>query len=144
MWVARCLISSWTLFCLVGSEANRVMFQELISSIFYFFFFFVFCFLGLQLQHMEVLRLGVKSELQLTAYSTAKVTATWDLSRVCDLQHISWQCWILNPPNEARNQTHILAAPQWELQHHQFSNPNLSGLHVVIVSSFHLVGVLFL
>jgi len=33
---------------------------------------------------MEVPRQGAELELQLTAYTTA--TATWDLSRVCDLQ----------------------------------------------------------
>ena len=34
-------------------------------------FFLSFVFLGPQLQHMEVLRLGVQSELQLLAYITA-------------------------------------------------------------------------
>ena len=42
-----------------------------------------FLFLQLQLRHMEVPRLGVQSELQLPAYTTA--TATWDLSHICDL-----------------------------------------------------------
>ena len=37
----------------------------------YFFFFFFFCFLGPHLRYMEVLRLGVESELQLPAYATA-------------------------------------------------------------------------
>ena len=37
--------------------------------------------------HMEVPRLGVKSELQLPAYATA--IATPDPSRVCDLHHSS-------------------------------------------------------
>ena len=41
-----------------------------------FFLFFVFAFLGPHLQHMEVLRLGVESELQLLAYATATATAT--------------------------------------------------------------------
>ena len=44
-------------------------------------------FLGLHLQHVEVPRLRVKSELQLLAYATA--TATSDLSCVCDLHHRS-------------------------------------------------------
>ena len=36
-----------------------------------------FCFfLGLHLQHMEVPRLGVESELQLPAYATATVATT--------------------------------------------------------------------
>ena len=35
--------------------------------------------------HMEVPSLGIKSELQLPAYTTD--TTTWDLSHVCDLHH---------------------------------------------------------
>ena len=68
-----------------------------------------FCFLGPHLWHMEVPRLGLKSELQLLAYATA--TATSDLSRVCDLHHSSWQCWILNLPSEARDRTCNLMVP---------------------------------
>ena len=49
--------------------------------LFYFILFFVI--LGLQLKHMEVPRLGVKSELQLLASTTA--TVMQDLSCVCDL-----------------------------------------------------------
>ena len=49
------------------------------SFVLFFCFFF---FLELQLQHMEVPRLGVESEMQLPAYTTT--TATWDLSHVCD------------------------------------------------------------
>ena len=37
---------------------------------------------------MEVPRLGVQLELQLTTYLTA--TASQDLSHVCDLHHSSW------------------------------------------------------
>ena len=39
-----------------------------------FFFFFFFFYLGLHLQHMEVPRLGVESEIQLPAYTTAIAT----------------------------------------------------------------------
>ena len=50
---------------------------------------------------MEVPRLGVKSELQLpaqtTATATATATSTPDPSHICDLHHSSWQCRILNP-----------------------------------------------
>jgi len=56
-------------------------------------FLFFFSFLGLHTRHMEVPRLGVKSELQLPAHSTA--TATRDPSRVCDLHHSSQQRQIL-------------------------------------------------
>ena len=66
------------------------------------FFFFVFSvFLGLNPWHMEVPRLEAELELQLPAYTTA--TATQDLSRICDLHHISQQRWILNLLSEARD-----------------------------------------
>ena len=55
---------------------------------------------------MEVLRLGVKLELQLLAYATA--TAMQDPSCVCDIHHSSQQCWIPDPLSEARDGTHIL------------------------------------
>ena len=65
--------------------------------------FLFFCFLGPYVQHMEVPRLGVKSELQLLAYTTA--TATQDPSHICSLHHSSQQCRILNPLIEARDPT---------------------------------------
>ena len=55
---------------------------------------------------MEVPRLGVESELQPPAYTTA--TAMLDPSRVCNLHHSSQQHQIFNPLNKARDQTHIL------------------------------------
>ena len=69
------------------------------------FNFFVFCFLGLHPRHKEVPRLGVESELQLQACTTA--TAMWDPRHICDLHHSSQQCQIFNLPSEARDQTHI-------------------------------------
>ena len=62
--------------------------------------------LGPRLRHMEDGRLGVQSELQLPAYTTA--TATWDPSRICDLHHSSQQHQIPDPLSEARDRTHIL------------------------------------
>ena len=58
------------------------------------------------MQHKEVPRLGVQSELQLPAYATA--TATRDLSCICDLHHRSWQGCILNPLKDASGRTCIL------------------------------------
>ena len=55
---------------------------------------------------MEVPKLGIESELQLLAYTTA--TATGDLSRVCELHHSSWQCQIPDPLSESKDQTHTL------------------------------------
>ena len=49
---------------------------------------------------MEVPRLGVESELQLPAYTTA--TATWDPRHVCHLHHRSQHGHILNPLSKAR------------------------------------------
>ena len=73
---------------------------------------------------MEVPRLGVESELQLPAYTTA--TARPDPSRICGLPRSLWQHWILNPLSEARVRTLIFVdmsqvlnplSPQWELLH---------------------------
>ena len=58
---------------------------------------------------MEVPRLGVKSELQLPAYTTD--TATQDLSCICDLQQSSLQRQILNPLSKVKDQTCNLKVP---------------------------------
>ena len=63
-----------------------------------------FFFLGLHLRHMELPRLGVKSELQLLAYTTA--IATPDPSHICDLCYNLKQCH--DPLSEARDRTHLL------------------------------------
>ena len=63
-------------------------------------------FLGPHPEHMEVLRLGVQSELLSLAYTTA--TATRDLSHICDLHHSSQQSQIINPLSEARDQACVL------------------------------------
>ena len=49
---------------------------------------------------------GVKSELQLLAYTTA--TAMWDPNHVCNLHRGSQHHCILNPLSEAKDQTCIL------------------------------------
>ena len=65
-----------------------------------------FSFLGPHPQHTKVPRLGIKLELQLPAYATA--TAIPDQSCICDLDHTSQECQILNPRSEARDRTRIL------------------------------------
>ena len=62
--------------------------------------------LGPRSWHMVVPRLGVKSELQLLAYTIA--TETQDPSHICDLYHSSRQCQILNPLSQGSNrQPHV-------------------------------------
>ena len=78
---------------------------------FFLSFFLFFVLLGPQPRHMEVPRLGVESELQLLAYTTA--TAMQDPICVFDLHHSSRQCQILNPLSEARDQIPILMDSSW-------------------------------
>ena len=90
--------------CLWKCHISRINSAD---TIFFFFFFF----LGLLLRHMDVRRLGVESELQQPAHTTA--TATWDLSLVCDLHHNSRQCRLLNTVSKARDRTHFLMDTSW-------------------------------
>ena len=89
----------------------RAIKEEWFSFFFFFLFLLFFCFLGPHPQPMEVPRLGVESELQLLAYTTA--TAMQDPSYIWDLHHSSRQHWILNPLSKARDQTCILTDTSW-------------------------------
>ena len=79
----------------------RHVFEDkgLVESLFFSSSFFFLVFLGPHPWHMEVPRLGVKSELQLVAYATA--IAMPDPSHICNLHHSSWQRRLLNPPSKA-------------------------------------------
>ena len=57
---------------------------------------------------MEVPRLGVKSELQLQAYTTATAMAMQDPGHICDLHHSSQQSWLPDLLSEAGDQTQVL------------------------------------
>ena len=100
-----------------------------------FIYLFIYFLLRPQPLYMEVPRPGVESELHLPAYTTA--TTSRDPSHDCDLHHSSWQCWISDPLNEARDPTHILmdtsqfvsAGPQWELPKVTFL---LNAAHMII------------
>ena len=93
------VLSRWFKMWLVVFYLKRYKYHVPLSQFFFFF-------LGPHLWHMEVSRLGVKSELQMPAYTTA--TKMLDLSHVCNLQHSSQQFQILKPLSEAKYQTHIL------------------------------------
>ena len=84
------------------------------TKIFYFIYF-LFLFLGPHLWHVEIPKRGVELELQLLAYTTA--TATWYLSFIYDQHHSSQQCQIPNPPEQGRDQTHILIDTSWSHLH---------------------------
>lgn len=60
---------------------------------------------------MEVPRLGVKLELQLLSYTTARVML--DLSLICDLHQSSRQHQILKPLSKARDPTCVLVDKSW-------------------------------
>ena len=81
-------------------------FQELQERLkMVFIYLFIYLFLGSHPQHMEVLSLGVQTELQLPDYITA--TAAPDPSHICGLHHSSQQCGIRNALSRARDQTLI-------------------------------------
>ena len=75
-----------------------MLFQHIIN-IKNYLFIYLWGFLGPHPRHMEILRLGVETDLQLPAYATA--TATQDPSHVFNLHHSSRQRQILNPLSEA-------------------------------------------
>ena len=94
------------LFICLVKEVKECLLKYAVSLGDLFFCLFVLCkffffFLELHLQHMEVPRLGVRSELQLPAYTTA--TAMQDPICICDLHCSSLQHRILNPLSEARD-----------------------------------------
>jgi len=72
-----------------------------IHTFLFLFFILSVCFLGLHSRHMEVPRLRVESELQLLAYTTAKVTP--DPSCIFSLHHSH-----SNP----RSKLHLQPTPQ--------------------------------
>jgi len=80
-----------------GSQSPLWPMLQLVATWDHFILFILFyfiCLLGLYPGPMEVLRLEVKLELQLPAYTTA--TATQDWSHIFDLHHSLRQRQILN------------------------------------------------
>ena len=79
--------------------------------------------------------IGVKSELQLLAYTTA--TAMPDSSQVCNLRRSSQQCQILNPLSEARGWILILRDPS-SVHYHwaTMGTPHIQINHKTICHSF--------
>ena len=84
-WWNFTLMTNWNYDLISGLLINLLCWRS--------FCYVLFCILRLHLWHMEILKLGVESELQLLAYTTA--TAMQDPSHVCDLHHSLQQHWIL-------------------------------------------------
>ena len=81
--------------------------DQLGSSLFFFnFFCFLLYFFRVVPAAYGSSQVRVRLKVQLLAYTIP--TAMQDSSHVCDLQHTSWQPWVLNPLSEARDQTCIL------------------------------------
>ena len=103
---------------------------------------FVF-FLRSHMQHMEVPRLAVKSELHLPAYAIA--TATPDTSQVCNLHCSSQQNTESLPLREATDQTYVFMGTSQFYYHwstmgtpciffiHSSVNGYLDGFHVLAI-----------
>ena len=96
-----------------AGEAVALSLLAYLTNLNFFFCLLSFVFSGQHPRHMEVPRLGVRSELQLQvqlqAYATA--AAMPDLSLICDLHHSSRQRRILNPLNKARDRTRNFMVP---------------------------------
>ena len=90
----------------------------------------MFLFFRLHLCHMEVPRLGVELELQLSTYATA--IAMPDMSCICDLHCSSQQQWILNPLSETRDWTCILVHTVWALNLLSHSRNSLEIIFMII------------
>ena len=88
-WHAKVMV----VMCQPPSTKEGGRAEELGDYLWLLFFFFFLVFLGLHPQHMEVPWLGVKSELQLPAYTIA--------TAIPDLSHSLWQHLTLNPLSEA-------------------------------------------
>ena len=66
---------------------------------------------GMQVQHMEVPRLGVESDC--SCQPTPQPQATHNSRYICNLHHSSQQCRMLNPLRGARDGIRILMDASW-------------------------------
>ena len=95
--------------CLSRGPAERLGSSEYPHTGFFLFFVFFLFFLWPHLRPMEVPRLGVQSELQLLAYTTA--TAMQGSSHICNPYYNSRQRQTLYPLIEAGDRTYNLRVP---------------------------------
>ena len=103
LYIKMCLLLMSYNSGVFNSRRQSFPFNQSIQSIYFYLLIF---FLGPRLRHMEVPRLGIKSEMQLQAYTTAR--AAGDPSHSFNLSCSLQQRQILNPLRETRDRTHIL------------------------------------
>ena len=96
-------LCSWYVTC---TYTLQIYFLKNLKYISFNIFFFIFSFYGHTRSVWKLLWLGVEPAPQLQAWATA--TAAWDPSCFGDLLRSLQQCWILNLPSGARDQTGIL------------------------------------
>ena len=111
--------------------------EYLLSMYFWRVFIYLFFFSGLHRRYMGVIRLGVKSELQLLAYTTA--TETPDLSHVCDSHHCN--AGSFNPLREAGDRTCIPMDTSWVCYHQATMGTPLKGIFEVFRTSESLLSL---
>ena len=126
--------------CLFFFRFNRLILNYLLGVLVmwipFYFILFPFCFRAL-LQHMEIPRPRVESELQPPACATA--TGMWNLNSICNLHHSSWQRWILNPLKGARDQTCVLMGTSWFRYHWATTGTPKILFFLIILASASLV-----
>ena len=99
--------------------------EKKIFPVFQIFFFLLFLKTAHVAYGSSQARDQIKSELQQSAYATAR--ATQDPSCVCDLCHSSGQCQIADPLSEARDQTWIYMDTSWV--HYHWATMGTPNLH---------------
>ena len=135
----QCGLFGFFLFCFFSQLPSDCK-QNTSGRCLSFFFFFSFFFLGPHLQHIEVTRLVVESNLQLPASATA--TAMQDLSCVLSLHYNAWQLPIPDPTERGQGSNlhpHGYQSESLPLCHHAssqflgiFKHKNAIALHICL------------
>ena len=102
------LIYQNTYFLITYIDYCQSVYKRFISIIYFLFIYFIIIIFMAAPVHMEVPGLGVKSELQLLAYTSAMVTPKSKQHLQPMPQLVANPNLILNPLSKARDGTHIL------------------------------------
>ena len=80
------------------------------SNNFIFLFLFFFLFRAIPMAYGSS---QARGQIENASTSLHRPTAMQDTSCVCNPHHSSWQCQILDPLSEARDQKHVLMNTSW-------------------------------